>query len=125
AERAKGIARVDGQRILRKVRPEVPQAPAGLARLRAATFADPGFVGTLVSADRGAAAVVADFPTEVEGPQLQEKVEAIVAPERDAQTQIVIAGGPVVVAALDGATAQMAILFPIALLVIGLVHYEA
>jgi uncharacterized protein len=125
AEDVKRIALVDGDLDVRKLMPEVPQDAEGLARLRAETFADPRFVGTLVSADGAAAAVVADFPTEAEGPKLQEKVEAFVAPERDAQTDIVIAGGPVVVAALDGATAQMAILFPIALLVIGLVHYEA
>jgi predicted RND superfamily exporter protein len=125
AEGVKRIALVDGDLDVRKLMPEVPQDAEGLARLRAETFADPRFVGTLVSADGAAAAVVADFPTEAEGPKLQEKVEALVAPERDAQTDIVIAGGPVVVAALDGATAQMAILFPIALLVIGLVHYEA
>ena len=47
------------------------------------------------------------------------------APERDARHDIVLAGGPVIVAAVDRATAQMAILFPIAVLVIGLVHYEA
>ncbi len=125
AESVKRIALVDGEVDVRKLMPEVPKDAEGLARLRAETFADPRFVGTLVSADGGAAAVIADFPTEVEGPKLQEKVEAIVAPERDARTEIVIAGGPVVVAALDGATAQMAVLFPIALLVIGLVHYEA
>ncbi len=125
AERVKRIALVDGELDVRRLMPEVPRDAEGLRRLRAETFADPRFVGTLVSADGGAAAVVADFPTAAQGPKLQEKIEALVAPERDADTDVVIAGGPVIVAALDGAAAQMAILFPIALLVIGLVHYEA
>src|SRR5262249_57809194 len=51
--------------------------------------------------------------------------EAIVGPERDADTDVVLAGGPVIVAALDRAAAQMAILFPMAVLVIAMVHYEA
>src|SRR4029453_17636970 len=96
-----------------------------IARLRSETFADPRFVGTLVSSDGGALAIVADFPTQVQGPALQEKLERLVAPERDPQTDIVIAGGPVIVAALDRAAGEMGILFPIALLWIALVHYEA
>ncbi len=125
AERVKRIALVDGELDVRQLMPEIPGDADGLRRLRAETFADPRFVGTLVSADGGAAAVVADFPTEAQGPDLQERIEALVAPERTADTDVVIAGGPVIVAALDDAAAQMAVLFPIALLVIGLVHYEA
>lgn len=125
AERVKRIALVDGELDVRQLMATVPTDTEGLQRLRAETFGDPRFVGTLVSADGGAAAAVADFPTAAQGPKLQEKIETLVAPERDGDTDVVIAGGPVIVAALDGAAAQMAILFPIALLVIGLVHYEA
>jgi len=125
AQRVKRIALEDGQLDVRQLMTEVPRDPQAIARLRSETFADPRFVGTLVSSDGSAAAIVADFPTEAQGPALQEKLERLIAPERDAQTDIVIAGGPVIVAALDRAAGQMAILFPIALLVIGLVHYEA
>jgi hydrophobe/amphiphile efflux-3 (HAE3) family protein len=125
AQRVKRIALEDGELDVRQLMPTVPRDPQAIARLRAETFADPRFVGTLVSPDGSAAAVVADFPTEAQGPALQEKLERLVAPERDAETDIAIAGGPVVVAALDRAAGQMALLFPIALLVIGLVHYEA
>src|SRR4029077_15080304 len=78
----------------------------------------------LVSADGGAAAVIADFPPGLEPPAILARVEEVVAPERDAGTSLVLAGSPVVLAAVDRATAQMAFLFPIAVLVIGLVHYE-
>src|SRR4029077_9659278 len=78
----------------------------------------------LVSADGGAAAVIADFPPGLEPPAILARVEEGVAPERDAGTSTVGAGSPVVPAAVDRATAQMAFLFPIAVLVIGLVHYE-
>ena len=125
AERVKRMAIVDGDLDVRRLMPAVPADADGLRQLRAEAEADPRFVDTLVSADGGATAIVADFPTEAQGPRLQEAIEAIVAPERDAETDIVIAGGPVIVAALDRATAQMVVLFPIALLVIGLVHYEA
>ncbi len=125
AHRVKRIALEDGELDVRQLMPVVPRDAQGIARLRAEMFADPRFVGTLVSADGSAAAVVADFPTEAQGPALQEKLERLVAPERDSGTDIAIAGGPVIVAALDRAAGQMAILFPIALVVIGLVHYEA
>ena len=124
-ERVKRIGLLDGDLDVRPFMPEVPRDAAALGRLRADVLADPRLVGTLVSADGGAVAIVADFPTDAQGPPLQKRLEAIVAPERDAQTDIVLAGGPVIVAALDDATAQMRVLFPIALLVIGLVHWEA
>ncbi len=125
AGRVKRMAIVDGELDVSPLMPAVPADADGLRRLRQETMADPRFVETLVSGDGRATAIIADFPTEAQGPRLQEAIEAIVAPERDAQTDIVIAGGPVIVAALDRAAAQMAVLFPIALLVIGLVHYEA
>ena len=121
----KRMASQGGDLDVRQLMPTVPTDAEGIARLRADVFADPRFIGTLVSADGGAAAVVADFPTAAQGPKLQRELEAIIAPERDADTQIVLAGGPVIVAALDRAAAQMAILFPIAVLVIALVHFEA
>jgi len=125
AQRVKRITVEDGELDVRQLMPAVPGDAAGIARLRGEVFADPRFVGTLVSADGSAAAVIADFPTEAEGPALQDQLERLVAPERDAQTDIFIAGGPVIVAALDHAASQMLLLFPIALVVIGLVHYEA
>jgi len=124
AERVKRLALVDGDLDVRKLMPAVPRTAEEIAQLRSAVFADPRFVGTLVSADGGAAAVIADFPPGLEPPAILARVEEVVAPERDAGTSIVLAGSPVVLAAVDRATAQMAFLFPIAVLVIGLVHYE-
>lgn len=125
AERVKRLALVDGDLDVRQLMPVVPRTPADAAQLRDVVFADPRFVGTLVSSDGGAAAVIADFPPGIEPPEIVERIERVVAPERDADTAIVLAGSPVVLAAVDRATAQMAFLFPLAVLVIGLVHYEA
>jgi uncharacterized protein len=125
AERVKRLALVDGELDVRQLMPAVPRMPADVAQLRHDVFADPRFVGTLVSRDGGAAAVIADFPPGIEPPAIVQSIEKVVAPERDATTAIVLAGSPVVLAAVDRATAQMAILFPLAVLVIGLVHYEA
>src|SRR5262249_13108024 len=51
--------------------------------------------------------------------------EQIVAPERDANVTIAVAGAPILRALLARYTQMIAILFPVAVLVIGLVHYEA
>ena len=125
AQRVKRLSVVEGDLDVRQLMPSVPSDPAAIAQLRHDVFADPRFIGTLVSADGGTAAVIADFPPGIEPTAIVGRIEAVVAPERGAGTAIVLAGSPVVLAAVDRATAQMAILFPIAVLVIGLVHYEA
>src|SRR5262249_24340733 len=125
AERVKRLALVEGELDVRQLMPAVPRTAADVAQLRHDVFADPRFVGTLVSSDGGAAAVIADFPPGIEPPAIVAGIEKVVAPEREADTEIVLAGSPVVLAAVDRATAQMAFLFPVAVMVIGLVHYEA
>lgn len=102
-----------------------PEDAAGLARLRADVEAHPMYVGYLVSADATAAAIVADFRDLVRDPELHAAVERIVAPECDATTSIVLGGVPIVLSEIDSYTGRMAVLFPIAVLVIGLIHYHA
>lgn len=103
----------------------VPGDDEGVRRLRADLASNELYTGTLVSADATAAAVILEVPVDVAYLTLHRQLEEIVAPERSATTQIALAGGPIVFSYLDQYTAQMAILFPIAVLVIGLVHYEA
>jgi len=105
--------------------PEVPEHDEDLQRLRAEVEGDDLYTGTLVAAGGAAAAVILEVPVDVSYPLLHRQLEDIVAAERNASTQIVLAGGPIVFSYLDRYTAQMAILFPIAVLVIALVHYEA
>src|SRR5262249_47571999 len=57
AHRVKRIELEDGELDVRQLMTEVPRDPQAIARLRAETFADPRFVGTLVSSDGSAAAV--------------------------------------------------------------------
>jgi hydrophobe/amphiphile efflux-3 (HAE3) family protein len=103
----------------------VPESEQALRQLRTDLFRDDLYVGTLVSTDARAAAVIVETPVDVHYPTLHRELEEIVAPEKSEGTQIVLAGGPIVMSYLDRYTAQMAILFPIAVLIIALVHYEA
>ncbi len=115
----------DGALTVEPVMPAVPADAAGLARLSAAVVGDPRWTGTLVAADASAAAVVVDLPVDASYPDVDRAVEAAIAPERSSALDVVAAGGPILLAALDRATAQMAFLFPLAVLIIGLVHWEA
>jgi len=104
---------------------ELPRTRAALESLRSAVFADPSNVNLLVSADASVATVVASFPPDIVYPEVHAQVEAIVAPERDDRTDVVLAGAPIIISRFEAYTAQMAILFPIAVAVIGIVHFEA
>ncbi|MBI3028711.1 MAG: outer membrane lipoprotein-sorting protein [Candidatus Rokubacteria bacterium] len=126
ARRAKNIrGTADGMEVL-PVMETVPRTREGLEALRAVVRANPVFLNTIVSKDERTTAVVAEFDEDPQGFQgMVEKVRRIVEPERDASVEIVVGGFPVYLAAVEGYSQRMAFLFPIAVLVIGLIHYEA
>ena len=126
ARRARNIrGTADGMEVL-PVMETVPRTREGLEALRAVVRANPVFLNTIVSKDERTTAVVAEFDEDPQGFQgMVEKVRRIVEPERDASVEIVVGGFPVYLAAVEGYSQRMAFLFPIAVLVIGLIHYEA
>lgn len=125
SERVKSIkASADGMDV-RPLMSEVPHDAVAMARFREEALGEKLYRGTLVAADGRAAAIVADCSDKVPYKQMVAEAEPIVARERDADTDIILGGDPVVGAAADDYTATLAILFPIALLVIALVQYEA
>lgn len=115
----------DGALAVEPLMPAVPADAAGIARLRRAVLADPRWSGTLVAVDGSAVAVVVDLPVDARYPDVDRAIEAAIAAERSPDLAVVAAGGPILLATLDRATAQMAFLFPVAVLIIGLVHWEA
>ncbi|HUK61978.1 MAG TPA: MMPL family transporter, partial [Dongiaceae bacterium] len=125
AERVKHIGASGDDLDIRRLMPSVPESDADLARLRREVLDDPLLVGSMVSADGRATAIVADLPADIVPPVVVATLRAIADRERDDRTDVVLGGGPVILDALDHYTAQMAILFPLAVVVIGLVHYEA
>lgn len=95
------------------------------ARIRERVQADTLFRETLVSSDQRAAMIVADFDDRIKDVELAAFVEQAVAPERDDTVTIALAGAPILRKELARYTAMMAFLFPLAVVIIGLVHYEA
>jgi hypothetical protein len=102
-----------------------PDTPAAISDLRRVVEADRLLNGNLVSADGSATVIVAEFDDRLTDVDIARRIEEIVAPERDDSVRIALAGAPILRAWLARYTAMIGILLPLAVLVIGLVHYEA
>jgi predicted RND superfamily exporter protein len=115
----------DGTMTVEPLMGSTPPTAAIAARVRDRVEADPLFRDSLVSPDRRAAVIVADFDDRIRDVDLAAFVEQVIAPERDDTVTIALAGAPILRKELARYTAMMAVLFPLAVLIIGLVHYEA
>lgn len=110
---------------VRPLMPEPPTSADEVRQIRELVNADPLFRGNLVSSDETATVIVAEFDDSLTDAQIGKNIAAIVDVERDASVHIALAGAPILRVALAEYTRMMSILFPLAVLVIGLVHYEA
>jgi hydrophobe/amphiphile efflux-3 (HAE3) family protein len=115
----------DGMMDIRALMDEPPQTPEEIKRLRDIVQEDKLFRGDLISTDGTAAVIVVEFDDRVTDPEIARRIDEIVKPERDGSVTIALAGAPVLRAALARYTALIGILFPLAVIVIGLIHYEA
>jgi uncharacterized protein len=104
---------------------EAPTTAAAVDRVREAVRHDRLFRGSLVAEDETATVIVVEFDDRIKDVDLAHVVNEIVDSERDSSVTIALAGAPILRAELARYTAMMTILFPLAVLIIGLVHYEA
>ncbi len=104
---------------------EIPTTAEEVDRIRREIREDRFFRGKLVSEDERAAVIVADFDYGIRDEDLVARIEAVVAPERGNGVRIALAGSPILRAALARYTGMIAYLFPLAVMVIGLIHWEA
>src|SRR5213594_1274021 len=105
-----------------------PMDEAGAAEVRRRAFATDAYVGTLVAADGSAAAVQASFELTPETPgyrHLHMAVLGALEAAADGTFDYRLSGPVVFLSQLSAYAARMVLYFPLALLVIGLVHYEA
>jgi len=96
-----------------------------IQHLRDTVRTDKLFHGNLVSNDDSATVIVAEFDDRLTDTAIFERLNELVNPERDDSVTIALAGAPILRAWLSRYTALIALLFPLAVLVIGLIHYEA
>jgi predicted RND superfamily exporter protein/outer membrane lipoprotein-sorting protein len=128
ARQVKDIAGSDDGLAVRPMLPDAPGASvvADRTRLEAALARNPVYAGLLLSRDRRTASVIADFRKGPGGYRaIAARVAAIVAPFRSADLRIDVAGQPIFLALTEVFSDRMAFLFPLALIVIGLIHLDA
>lgn len=109
-----------------QVRPLLASAAAGRSSLEAVIARNPIYSGLLLSRDHRTTAVIAEFRKDADGfKAIAARVQAIVAPFRSEGLEIEVAGQPIFLGLAEVFSDRMALLFPLALLVIGLIHLEA
>lgn len=119
------VTGADGMMDIHQLMEQPPSTVEDIARLRDAIRHDKLFRGNLVSMDETAAVIVVEFDDRIVDVAIAKRIDELVGPERDSTVTVALAGAPILRAQLTRYTALIGILFPIAVLVIGLVHYEA
>jgi hypothetical protein len=103
-----------------------PQSPAGMDRLRQAVRLNPVFYNAIISKDEKTASIIVEIKDPKGGYQgIMQKIRDIVDRQRDPSVEVAIGGWPVYGAELERYSQRMGFLFPLAVLFIGLIHYEA
>ncbi len=104
----------------------LPVTPADIEAMKAALRANPVYLDTVVSRDFRTAAILLELEERSDGFQaMVAPVQAIVAAEQAQGLRITLGGNPVYLDQTERFSKRIDWLFPIALLVIGLLHFEA
>lgn len=126
APRAKDIAGNADGLLVSRLLDHVPATIAEAKAVRERLLANPAYRDVLVGRDERTAAIFVEFAKDPKGfGHVMEQVEAAIAPSRGSDVSIAVAGQPVFLANLEIFSKRMAWLLPIAILLIGLVHFEA
>lgn len=126
ARKAKAITGVADGMEVRPLMEIVPTTPQAMALLRHDIASNAAYQNILVSADGKTTQIVAEF-REIPGGMsaIASAVQAAVAPERDAKVDIMVSGGPIFLAWLEKFSGRMGMYLLAALVIIGLIHWEA
>lgn len=126
APRAKDIAGNADGLLVSRLLDHVPATVAEARAVRERLAANPAYRDVLVGRDERTAAIFVEFAKDSKGfGHVMDQVEAAIGPSRGADVSIAVAGQPVFLANLEIFSKRMAWLLPIAILLIGLVHFEA
>ncbi|MBY0385950.1 MMPL family transporter, partial [bacterium] len=126
ARKSKNIIGTEEGMEVKPLMEKVPQTPEELAALKVAVESNPVFSNLLISKDQRTTQIVAEFKKAEGGFQeIQKIINEIVDPLVDDTVDIHVAGLTIFLALLEQYSGRMAFLFPLALVMIGLIHYEA
>ena len=124
---ARKVKSISGSEAGLEVKPlmeKVSTTPAEMAALRAALQSNPAYENLIISKDQAALSVVADFKVPQGFTPIAQSLKAITDVERNASVDISLGGVPIFLSLLEHYSARMGFLFPLAVLIIGLIHYE-
>lgn len=125
ADKAKSISGTESEMLIDPML-ETPINEQSAALLEQRLANNPIYQGTLVSADKTVASVSFAIESGQKGfREVMDKVQAVVEQESTPAVVISASGTPVFLATVERFAQRMVILFPIALLLIGLIHFEA
>jgi len=126
SRRAKNIVGTSEGMEVRALMPTIPATAKQIKALRVAVEKNPVYLNSIVSTDMKTAAILVEFK---EGPGgfrgIMEKVESVIDNELDPRVEINVGGIPSFLARIEMYSERMAFLFPIAILVLSLVLFEA
>lgn len=126
ARRAKGISASGEGLKVEPLMPKVPRTKSQLDQLKHALQENPVYTNSIVSKDERTTAIIADFKIGKDGfKPVVDYVRSIVDKERDNSIDISVGGLPVFLAMVETYSQRMAYLFPLAVLVVGLVLFVA
>lgn len=126
ARKAKSISGDQEGMTVRPLMEKVPENAAEMERLKVGLASNPVYENLLISPDRKTTQIVAEFKKIPGGfKAIDDQVRKIVDNERDPSVDLTVGGLPTFLSLLERYSQRMGFLFPIAVLIIGLIHYEA
>jgi hypothetical protein len=126
ARKVKGITGNSEEMVVRPLMERAPRNESEITALKAAVASDPVYEDLLVSKDQKTTQIVAEFKDMPGGMRdIARGVRAAVDPEKDASVDISIGGLVIWLSLLEQYSDRMALLLPLAILIVGLIHYEA
>lgn len=112
--------------IVRPLMERVPATPEEMEALRVGVASNPVYENLLVSKDQKTTQIIAEFKDHPKGFKiLEDAVREAIAPELDGTVDIAVSGLPVFLSWLEKFAGRMGFLMPLAILIVGIIHYEA
>ncbi len=126
ARQAKAIQGTDGALQARPLLPSATLSAPEVAALKQALRENPVYLDTVISADLRTAAILVELKERPDGFQaMVDPVRRLVAAVEGPEVDIRLGGNPVYLAQTEAYAQRIMVLFPLAVLVIGLLHLEA
>ncbi len=131
ARKVKAIeAGPDGDLVVQRLVDKIPSTPEEIETVRHRVMGQKLLIGSLVSADAKVTAIIADIDDLDPSPELRnmtldKRIRDIVAKYADPRMNVYLSGLPIWNAQMDRYTQRVMLLFGLAIVVIGIVHFEA